>query len=134
LNGFRSGFRHQRPDCLQNLLGGLRIVVNEIPDLLNFTDIGDTLPHFDHKVQAEESFCFILKGKNEILSYIILNIYIQPICLSKVLNMKRGCDVMSGRDLVQLLEADVLPEALAAHVRTVLADEALSFVASPASE
>ncbi len=48
--------------------------------------------------------------------------------------MKRGCDVMSGRDLVQLLEADVLPEALAAHVRTVLADEALSFVASPASE
>ena len=41
----------------------------------------------------------------------------------------------TARHLVQLLESDVLgvlPEALAAHVQTVLADQAVSVGASPA--
>ena len=43
--------------------------------------------------------------------------------------------LMVARHLVQLLESDVLgvlPEALAAHVQTVLADQAVSVGASPA--
>ncbi len=45
--------------------------------------------------------------------------------------------VVTERHLVQLLEADVLgvlPEALTAHVQTVLADQAVSVGASPAEK
>ncbi len=45
--------------------------------------------------------------------------------------------VVAVRHLVQLLESDVLgvlPEALAAHVQTVLADQAVSVGASPAEK